>query len=51
MLKFLLILLLSFAAAIPATAIYIGILTALKPLLDKLRFARHADLAAKSPRI
>ncbi len=51
MLKLLLILAVSLVAAVPATVIYIGILTAIKPLLDKLRFAQHTDLAVKSHRI
>lgn len=51
MLKFLVIVLISLVAAIPVTAIYVGVLTALQPLLDKLRFALHTDLAAKSHRI
>ena len=51
MLKLLLALVISLVAAVPATVIYFGILTALKPLLDKLRLAQHENLTAKSQRI
>jgi len=48
MLKLFMILAISLVAAVPATALYVGILSALKPLLDKIRASTHPNLVVKS---
>jgi len=48
MLKLFMILGISLVAAVPATALYVGILSVLKPLLDKIRASAHSDLVIKS---
>jgi hypothetical protein len=48
MLKLLFALLISLVAAVPATAIYVGILNALKPLLDRLRQTKHTEFSVKT---
>jgi len=44
MLKLFMMLGISLVAAVPATDLYVGILSDLTPLLDKIRASAHPDL-------